>query len=142
VHIDLLVCLNHHGLEINLPDLKNGGIVMHVTPDWQFPPDKAQLIEDKKLQIMYVPVEKLLAELGAKPILANTLLTAIVWKILDQKVEPLKDLIRERFGKKKQEIVDQNIACIDAGLAFAKEHFDELAVALPKPKASWKKDML
>ena len=30
--VDVLVALNHHGLELNMEELKPGGIVLHVTP--------------------------------------------------------------------------------------------------------------
>ena len=35
--VNMLVALNHHGLELNMEELKEGGIVLHVTPGWQFP---------------------------------------------------------------------------------------------------------
>ncbi len=141
-HVDLVICLNHHGLEINLPDLKNNGIMMHVTPDWQFTEDQQKFIADKNIRIMYIPVEELLAKLHAKPILANTLLTAIVWKLLGQKIEPLKELVKERFEGKKPEVIESNMQCIDAGIAYSKEHFDDLSIELPKSKAAWKKQLL
>src|ERR1700748_2096091 len=34
--VNALVALNHHGLERNLGDLKQGGTVLHVTPEWEF----------------------------------------------------------------------------------------------------------
>jgi len=30
--VNVLVALNHHGLELNMEGLKRGGIVLHVTP--------------------------------------------------------------------------------------------------------------
>jgi len=35
--VNVLVALNHHGLELNMEELKQGAIVLHVTPGWQFP---------------------------------------------------------------------------------------------------------
>ena len=35
--VNVLVALNHHGLELNMEELKPGGIVLHVTPGWKFP---------------------------------------------------------------------------------------------------------
>jgi retron-type reverse transcriptase len=38
------VALNHHGLELNMDELKRGGIVLHVTPGWEFPEHHQKLI--------------------------------------------------------------------------------------------------
>lgn len=140
--INLLVCLNYHGLEMNLPDLKENGIVMHITPDWQFSESQKKAISDKKLRVIFVPVEEMLKELDAKPILANTVLTSFVWKLLDQKIEPLKDHVKERFGSKKKEVVEINMRAIDKGTDYAVKHCSDLSIQLPKAKANWKKQLL
>jgi len=35
--VNVLVALNHHGLELNMEELKEGGIVLHVTLGGSFP---------------------------------------------------------------------------------------------------------
>jgi len=35
--VDVLVNFNHHGLEENYGDVKDGGIVLHQTAMWKFP---------------------------------------------------------------------------------------------------------
>jgi 2-oxoglutarate ferredoxin oxidoreductase subunit alpha len=77
--VNVLVALNHHGLELNMEDLKEGGIVLHVTPGWQFPERHQKLVEERSLRIIYFPVNEVLTRLGARAILSNTLLTAFVW---------------------------------------------------------------
>src|ERR1700733_13707764 len=42
--VNVLVALNHHGLELNMEELKVGGVVLHVTPGWQFPEHHQKLI--------------------------------------------------------------------------------------------------
>src|SRR2546421_12674385 len=34
--VNILVALDHHGLELNMEDLKEGGTLVHVTPRWHF----------------------------------------------------------------------------------------------------------
>src|SRR5258707_437775 len=63
--VNILVALNHHGLEVNLGDLKPGGTVLHVTPDWQFRADQAILIKERELRVIYFPAETILRKLGA-----------------------------------------------------------------------------
>ena len=79
--VDVLVALNHHGLELNMEELKQGGIVLHVTPGWQFPEHHQKLITERKLRVIYFPVDDILNRLGARAILSNVLLTAFVWSI-------------------------------------------------------------
>src|SRR5260221_4961680 len=54
--VNVLVALNHHGLELNMEELKQGGIVLHVTPGWQFPESHRKLIVARGLLVFYLPV--------------------------------------------------------------------------------------
>src|ERR1700755_3568066 len=64
--VNILVALNHHGLEHNLADLKHGGTVIHMTAGWVFSTSQQELIDTRKLRIIYFPVEDILAGLGAR----------------------------------------------------------------------------
>lgn len=139
-HVNIVIALNHHGLEINVPDLKPGGILIHSTERWTFPKDIEALIKEKDLKVVEFPVEKILKELKAKPILGNMLLTSFVWAILGQKTDALKEMVRERFAKKK-DLLDLNMQCIDTGTAEQKKH-EGLRVTLPKPKKKWANHLL
>jgi 2-oxoglutarate ferredoxin oxidoreductase subunit alpha len=50
--VNVLVALNHHGLELNMEELKEGGIVLHVTPGWQFPERHQKLIKERSLRVL------------------------------------------------------------------------------------------
>jgi len=110
--VNVLVALNHHGLELNMEELKEGGIVLHVTPGWQFPERHQKLIKERSLRVLYFPVDDILTRLGGKAILSNVLLTAFVWSMLDQEVDALKSLVGEKFAKKKA-LLELNMRCID-----------------------------
>ena len=81
--VNVLVALNHHGLGLNMEELKQGGIVLHVTPGWQFPEHHRKLIAERNLRVIYFPVDDILYRLGARAVLSNVLLTAFVWSMLD-----------------------------------------------------------
>src|ERR1700675_4586360 len=91
--VNVLVALNHHGLALNMEDLKPGGIVLHVTPGWQFPEHHQKLIQERRLRVICFPIDAVLSRLGAKAILSNVLLTAFVWSMLDQDIDALKSLV-------------------------------------------------
>src|ERR1700678_1623597 len=115
--VNVLVALNHHGLELNMDELKQGGIVLHVTPGWQFPERHQKLIKERSIRVLYFPVDDILTRLGGKAILSNVLLTAFVWSMLDQEVDALKSLVGEKFAKKKA-LLELNMRCIDEGYSF------------------------
>ena len=95
--VDVLVALNHHGLELNMEELKQGGVVLHVTPGWQFPEHHQKLIAERNVRVIYFPVDDILNRLGARAILSNVLLTAFVWSILDQDIDAERRLRRRKF---------------------------------------------
>jgi 2-oxoglutarate/2-oxoacid ferredoxin oxidoreductase subunit alpha len=128
--VNVLVALNHHGLELNMEELKQEGIVLHVTPGWQFPERHRKLIAERRLRVIYFPVDDILHRLGARAILSNVLLTAFVWSMLDQDIDALKSLVGEMFAKTKA-LLELNMRCIDEGYSFVDPEQGTISVALP-----------
>lgn len=139
--VDIMVCLNYYGLKNNLDDVKDGGILIHRTPEWKFTPEQERKLKRRKVKVIYINVEKILKEIGGVPILGNTIITAFVWILLGEEVGGLKKLIRKRFGHKKN-LVEVNMKSIDAGVQQKKELAPDLHIELPKPKAKWQKQLL
>ncbi len=138
--VDLILALNHHGLENNIGDLKPEGIFLHITPNWKFQDHEKEMIEKLHLSIIELPIEKTLTELKAKPILGNVILTAFAWSLLEQDVESLKTMVGEKFAKKK-DLLALNMECIDRGVAMRNEH-SELSLRLPEAKKEWRNQLL
>lgn len=139
--VNVLVALNHHGLESNLEDLKERGIVLHATPGWQFPEHRQELIKERSLRVIYFPVDDVLTRLGAKAILSNTLLTAFVWAIFEQDVEALKSLVGQKFAKKKA-LLELNMRCLDEGYSFMDPVQGKISVSLPSPNKEFSSHLL
>jgi 2-oxoglutarate/2-oxoacid ferredoxin oxidoreductase subunit alpha len=139
--VNVLVALNHHGFELNMEDLKEGGIVLHVTPGWQFPERHQKLIKERSLRIIYFPVDEVLTRLGARAILSNTLLTAFVWSMFDQDVDALKSLVGQKFGKKRA-LLELNLRCIDEGYSFVDPVEGKVSVSLPSPNKEFSSHLL
>src|SRR6478752_603707 len=138
--VNVLVALNHHGLELNMDELKQGGIVLRVTPGWQFPEHHQKLIAERSLRVIYFPVDDILNRLGARAILSNVLLTAFVWSMLDQDIDVIKSLVGEKFAKKKA-LLELNMRCIDEGYSFNPEQ-GTISVALPPPDKGFASHLL
>ena len=130
--VNVLVALDHHGLELNMEDLKESGIVIHRTPGWRFPERHQRLIKERSLHVIYFPVDDILSRLGARPVLSNVLVTAFVWSMLGQDINALKSVVREKFAGKKA-LVDLNMQCVDAGYSSADSQERKVTVALPAP---------
>src|SRR5229473_261605 len=139
--VNVLVALNHHGLELNVEELKPGGIVLHVTPEWQFPEHHQKLIAERNLRVIYFPVDDILNRLGATAILSNVLLTAFVWSMLDQDIDDLKSLVGGRFAKKKT-LLELNMRCIDEGFSFVDPEQGTISVPLPPPDKGFASHLL
>src|SRR6201996_9680398 len=139
--VNVLVALNHHGLELNVEELKQGGIVLHVTPEWQFPEHHRKLIAERGLRVIYFPVDDMLNRLGARAILSNVLMTAFVWSMLHQEIGALKSLVGEKFAKKKA-LLDLNMRCIDAGYSFVDPEQGRISVPLPPPDKEFASHLL
>ena len=139
--VNVLVALNHHGLELNLGEMKLGGVVLHVTPAWQFPEHHQKLIVERNLRIIYFPIDDILNRLGAKAVLSNVLLAAFVWCMLDQDIDALKALVGEKFAK-KEALLDLNMRCIDEGYSFVDPEQGTISVTLPPPDKGFASHLL
>ncbi len=141
-HVDILVCFNHHGLEQNARDVKDGGVILHVTGDWEFSKDDASWIKKHGVRVIHLPVDALLSTMKAPPILANVILTAFVWTVLGCDSERLRGLVREQFQHKGEKIVALNMAAIEAGVGYHADQASDLLVMLPEPDARWSDHLL
>lgn len=140
--VHALICYNHHGLELNLADVKPGGLVVHQTPHWTFSPQQQQLIRERQLKVIEFPVEQMLKKMGAKPILGNVLIAAFLWAVFGQDREQLKGLVGERFAK-KQDLLEQNMRCIEEGYAYVDQAVGVVKIPLPAPQPQqWREALL
>ena len=70
------MALNHHGLELNMEEMKQEGLVLHMNGwKWQFSAGGQELISHHRLRVVYFPVDEVLLRLHAKPVLSNVPLT-------------------------------------------------------------------
>ncbi|MSR86781.1 2-oxoacid:acceptor oxidoreductase subunit alpha [Candidatus Peribacteria bacterium] len=143
--VDILVAFNHHGLERNINEVKDGGIVIHQTPMWKFSPEIQKTLTKRNIAVVYLPTEDILKKINGKPILGNVLITSVVWTLLGRDIDDLKGLVRAQFGHKGEELVKMNFTCIDEGVAFTKSAMSgdvDVSAELPPPKPQWKNHML
>ena len=139
--VDVLISLNHHGFEKNVRDLKDGGLIIHDTDRWNFPPEDTAFLEERRIRVLYLPVGDILKRLQAKPILSNVVFSAFAWSALGGDIDLLKALVSEKF-KRKKDLLDLNMRAIDEGVAYRKEHAADLEIPLPPSDPQWEKRLL
>ncbi len=140
--VDILVCLNYIGLKRDLVDLKENGILLYLIPDWKFSDADKKLFEDRKIRVLYLPMEKIFKELHSRPIVGNVLVTAVVWGLFGRDYENLKAMIKEQFGHKGEKIIALNYQFIDQGKKYKEENAKDIVLTLPKPDLKRKEDLL
>ena len=140
--VDVLVCFNHHGLEQNWNDVKPNGLILHMTPQWKFAPAPEKALRTAKITVMYMPVEDMLKALKFPPIMANILITSVVWAVLGQDTGTLKSLVYDQFKHKGEKTLERNYRSIEVGRRFKRQFLQKVNVALPRARARWRNCML
>lgn len=140
--VDILLTFNHHGLERNLSDIKEGGILLHSVVDWQFSPNDIAFLSERSIRIIELPVGNLLKGIGAKPIQANVLLSSFLWAILGCDREVLRTLVAEQFARKKA-LLESNMHCVDEGYSAHSCIAPDAVLSLPDPDLlAWSNQLL
>ncbi len=135
--VNIMIGLNHHVFEHNIPEVKPGGVLIHSSPAWKFTPEQQKMIKERKISIIFMPIDEILAKMNAKPILGNVVLTAFVWAMLEQDKEMLKEMVGERFAHKK-DVLALNMQCIDRGYDYEDKTHGKIRIKLPEAKKKWK----
>ncbi|MDA0375798.1 MAG: 2-oxoacid:acceptor oxidoreductase subunit alpha [bacterium] len=141
-HVDILVCLNYIGLQRDLGSVKEGGVLLHLIPDWKFSAEDQKMLDDKKIQILYLPMEKILKEHNSRPIVGNMCVTAVVWGLLGRNYDTLKDMAAEQFAHKGEKVIALNHTFIDEGKKFKEESAGAIVIDVPSPDAARTDDLL
>ncbi|MGQ4915097.1 MAG: 2-oxoacid:acceptor oxidoreductase subunit alpha [Candidatus Asgardarchaeia archaeon] len=118
-HVDLLVALNEETIKLHLDELHDGSGIIYDSEVISI--DNLELPENVKL--FGVPLLKIVRELGAKPIVRNTVSLGVSIGILDYDLSVLQDVLSQEF-KASPEVVEINKAAAKAGYDFVKKHYD------------------
>jgi 2-oxoglutarate ferredoxin oxidoreductase subunit alpha len=120
--IDLLVALNQETIDLHLSEILSGGGI--IFDGNQINVTKDQLKRDDMV-LFSVPLTKIVRELGAELLLRNTVVVGASMAILDYDFGLVEVAIRDSFGKKKGEIVEQNVKAARMGYDYIKKNICE-----------------
>lgn len=110
---DVLCCFNGEAYEFNKKHLVGGTVMVYDSSDFE--------PEDHDGVIMYpVPLSYLARDVMKAYITKNVIALGVLCGLLDVPVEPIKESIKAKFGRKGSQVVDMNLRALELGLDFAK----------------------
>lgn len=123
--VQVLVALTQETIDRGASGVIAGGAVV---ADAAFSP---KLPEGSDLRLLAVPLTQIARELGA-PVVRNMVAVGVSVALMHLPLEKFEEYVREKFERKGEETVSQNIEALRRGHAFASEHADAVSpVRLP-----------
>lgn len=112
---NILAILDPEAVHEYLHSLNPNGILIYDDEQVVFTPDEQNWINQNNIHIIYLNSEKIATDVGGSPIMSNIVMTSFVWRLLGLKTEDLLKIVKEIFECKGEEILNKNIACVNAG---------------------------
>ncbi len=109
--LDILLALDLNTIEIHRKSVKDGGFILYDSEIAKKKFEEAEFID--------IPFRKIALDVGKSSVMANTVATGAALGLLDLGLEALKEILRETFRRKGEEVVQNNISCAEAGYKYA-----------------------
>ncbi len=117
---DFLIALDQKTISLHASELGKGKGLLYDS-DRKY---DLSLVE-KETALYPVPLSKFAKEAGGSELLSNTVALGAAVYLLSGELGILKDLLKEQFGHKGDEIVNSNIQAAQKGYDFAVENFKD-----------------
>jgi 2-oxoglutarate ferredoxin oxidoreductase subunit alpha len=115
-YLDILVAFDQETIDFNAHELRNGGVVI---ADTKFKP---VLPEGIHARLFAVPFTQLADDAGSS-IMKNMVALGASACVLSLPTDTFYGVIADKFIRKGQKVVDQNMDAIQKGYAYVQEHF-------------------
>lgn len=109
--VDILLALDLNTIEIHRKSVRNKGFILYDSD-----------ITKKKFEepeFINIPFRKIALDVGKKSVMANTVATGATLGMLDLGLEAFRNVLRKAFKDKGEEVIQENIACAEAGYRYA-----------------------
>jgi len=114
------IALDQNTLNVHLPEFIDGcGILFDIDRKY----DLSKI--NPNANLLPVPLTKLAKDAGGSEIMSNTVAVGAAMAMLGGDLEVFKNLLKDEFGRKGEEIVNVNHAAAEAGYNYALEHFTD-----------------
>jgi len=130
-------------LEENLDDLREGGIIIYDEGliDASEIEDFDERVEENDWNVYPMDLRDLAREHG-REIMRNQAGIGLVCAAIGMDPEPFRELTRENFAKKGDDIIDQNIEVLDIAYEQAKEDYDFSANDITVPEGEHEEEQV
>ncbi len=115
---NIFCAFNKEALDKNRADLKPGTVLIYDYPD-------GDIEEEVKIDGVHcypLPMSRIAKKDLEMYRAKNMVALGALSYMFDIALEELKDLLREKFGKKGEQVVATNLKAVDAGINYMKEH--------------------
>jgi len=109
--INILVALNRQTVEIHKKEITHGDYIVFDSGDYEW--TSAELPEG--IVLVDVPLTKIMTKYGGEPVMRNTIALGASLALLGIDFTSMEKMLSDQFGKKGQNIVDQNVLVAKAG---------------------------
>jgi 2-oxoglutarate/2-oxoacid ferredoxin oxidoreductase subunit alpha len=114
------IALDQNTLNVHLNEFKDGAEILF-DEDRKYDLSKI----NPNTNLLAVPLAKLAKDAGGTDIMSNTVAVGAVIAMLGGDLQVFKDLLKDEFGRKGEEIVNINHAAAQKGYDYALEHYSD-----------------
>ncbi|WP_409305498.1 2-oxoacid:acceptor oxidoreductase subunit alpha [Peribacillus sp. SCS-155] len=130
--LDILVAFDQETIDVNYHELHERGIII---ADAKFKPERP---EDTKAVMYVVPFTEIATELGTS-LMKNMVAVGASCAVLGLDINVFNEVVREIFGRKGEQIVEKNMAAIQAGHDYLLQMLGDQSGAMELEKADGQK---
>src|SRR5690606_25238001 len=113
--LDILVAFDQETIDVNYKELHDQGVII---ADAKFDPKKP---EDTNAQLYSIPFTAIATELGTS-LMKNMVAIGATCAVLDLDIHIFKEVVQEIFGRKGEQVVENNMKAIQKGYEVMKEN--------------------
>ncbi|MCL6548913.1 MAG: 2-oxoacid:acceptor oxidoreductase subunit alpha [Alicyclobacillus sp.] len=125
--VHVLIAFDQTTVDYNWRDMVDGGVVIYDSSAFT-----AVKPSDRNVHLFGVPLTDIAKEAGG-PIMKNMVAIGVTAAINEFSPDDFIPVVRDKFGRKGQAVVDNNMEALRRGFAYFKEHYDVYFPAPPKP---------
>src|SRR2546422_21070 len=126
---DVVVCLNQQTMDVHQGQANEGGAIVYDTDGTK--PDPTRLRE--KVRLLGIPLRKKAQSLSPNALMRNTVALGAIGRAMDMDFQHVEGALKDIWGDKKPEIVQQNIQAAKLGADAVVEMGGSLNYGLPYP---------
>lgn len=119
--VQILVALHNQSIDVHKGELSEHALVVFD------PKDKEWTLSDfpKPVKLLPVPLTELVVAANGIPVMRNTIALGATVALMGVDFSFIESVITDQFKKKKQAVIDSNIAIARQGYDYIKTHFPE-----------------